>query len=156
MTISIQELLDREAIRDLLADYSVSKDLSPDLMKCVNAFHPQGTLELTNGTTFTGREAIHAFFRDLQQRRAGGPEAFSRHWLYTCRFEFPAPAEAKTISYLISFTETGLDQLCTYRDDLVKEGDAWTIKHRKISMEFLNTDSRLDLPFTVARVKRSQ
>jgi hypothetical protein len=155
MSITVQELLDREMIRDVLADYSVTKDLVTDLGPSVGAFHPDGALERTDGVVLRGRSAIHDFFLELQKRRAGGAEVFARHWLYPCRFSFPSPDEAKTVTYLISFTETGLDQLCTYFDEFVKEDGRWYINYRRITMEYLDNASRLELPFTVSRVRRS-
>jgi hypothetical protein len=155
MSLTVQELLDREMIRDTLSDYSVTKDLGLSLQPSVDAFHPDGSLQTTNGRIRRGRKEIESFFRDLADRRRGGEEVFARHWLYPCQFKFLSPDTAETVTYMIALTERGLDQVVTYRDQLVKEHDRWYIMFRRISIEYQIAHSRLDLPDMVVRTRQS-
>jgi hypothetical protein len=155
VSLTIEELLDREMIRDVLADYSVSRELGSDLSASVNAFHPEGTLQRTDGHVFHGRAEIADFFSGLAKRRAGGPEVYNHHWIFPCRFSFPSPGNAETVTYMFVLTERGLDQVVTYRDSLVKEDGRWFIKSRQIDIEYITADSRLDLPNLISRNRQS-
>ena len=157
MTLTIEELLDREMIRDVLADYAVSMDLAPDTTATalVNAFHPDGVMITTDGHVYSGRAEIEGYVEGLTKKRAGGPEVYARHWKFPCRFSFPRPGHADTVTYTLVLTEKGLDQVCTHRDHLVKEEGRWYIKERRISIEYLTADSRLDLPTMVVLNRHS-
>jgi len=147
MPLTVDELLDREMIRDKLADYSVSAELgqSPDLKVAV--FHVDGVVELSDGEEHRGREAIKTLFDEIARERgaAAGPNGFGRHWIYPFRFDFKSSTETETVSYMLAFSERGFEQVVTYYDQWLKEDGTWHIKHRRIGMEYLADDSRFKL-----------
>ena len=62
MSLTIEELLNRELIRDLVADYAVAEELGQGVGPVVNVFHPDGKLELSDGSIFHGHAEIEALF----------------------------------------------------------------------------------------------
>jgi hypothetical protein len=156
VSLTIEELLCRESIRDLVADYAVAEELGQGVGPVVNAFHPDGKLELSDGSIFHGHAEIEALFTRIGKERTdrGGPDAYARHCAYTCRFDFPCATEANTVSYMLTFSECGLDQVVTYYDAFVKENDRWFIRHRRVAMEYLAAKSRLTLPTTVVHARQ--
>jgi hypothetical protein len=147
MPLTVDELLDREIIRDKLADYSVSSEIgqSPDLKVAV--FHVDAVLELSDGEEHRGREAIKTLFDEISRERgaAAGPNGFGRHWIYPFRFDFTSSSEAATVSYMLAFSERGFEQVVTYYDQWLKDDGTWHITRRRIGMEYLADDSRFKL-----------
>jgi hypothetical protein len=156
--LTIDELLNREMIRDLLADYTVAGELGQGVSPVIDAFHPEGTLELSDGSLLHGQAEIEALFTRISTERLarGGPGAYTRHCIYTCRFDFPSATVANTVSYMLAFSECGLDQVVTYYDALVKQDDRWYLWHRRVGMEYLAANSRLTLPTMVVRARQLQ
>jgi hypothetical protein len=153
MAISVSELLDREMIRDALANYSMSREIGQDPDVEVSVFREDSIEEMTDGSLYHGREEIKTLFDDIFKERtaAGGPTGFSRHWIYPFQFEFPTSGEAKTVSYMLNFSERGFEQAVTYYDDWIKDGETWYIKYRRITMEYLADGSRFKLANTVVK-----
>ncbi len=151
--MTLDELLDREMIRDTLAQYSVSRELGGEIDEAVQAFHEDGILVTSDGQVRRGHLNIMAYLAEITKGRldAAGPNAYVRHYLYTCRFTFDSATSAKTVTYMLALTENGLDQVVTYNDSLVKENDRWYITHRKIGVEYQIDGSRLKLPTMVVR-----
>jgi len=147
MAITVAELLDREAIRDALADYSMSREIGQDPDIEVSIFREDSIEEMSDGSLYHGREAIKTLFEEIFQERtaAGGPSGFSRHWIYPFRFDFASSTEATTVSYMLAFSERGFEQVVTYYDEWRKEGGAWYVKYRRIGMEYLADSSRFKL-----------
>ena len=147
MPLTLDELLDREIIRDKLADYSVSSELGGDPNLKVVVFHADGVLELSDGEEHHGREAIKTLFDEISRERgaAAGPKGFGRHWIYPFRFDFTSATEATTVSYMLAFSERGFEQVVTYYDQWVKKDGTWYVKHRRIGMEYLADGSRFKL-----------
>jgi hypothetical protein len=154
--LTIDELLDREMIRDALADYAVAGELGQGVDRTVGSFVPEGTLELSDGSLYRGHAEIRALFERIGTERdeAGGPDAYTRHVVYTARFDFPSPTEANTVSYMLAFSEHGLDQVVTYYDALVKRDGRWLLWHRRVAVEYLTRNSRLTLPTMVVRARQ--
>lgn len=153
MAISVTELIDRETIRDALADYTMSREIGQDPDVEVSVFREDSIEEMTDGSLYHGREAIKTLFDEIFQERsaAAGPNGFSRHWICPFRFEFPSPGEAKTVSYMICFSERSFEQVVTYYDDWIKDGESWYIKYRRVTMEYLANGSRFKLANTVIK-----
>jgi hypothetical protein len=156
VSLTIDELLDREMIRDALADYAVAGELDEGVDRTVSSFHAEGTLELSDGSLYRGHAEIQALFERIGRERAeaGGPDAYTRHVVYTCRFDFTSSTEANTVSYMLAFSEHGLDQVVTYYDALVKRDNRWLLSHRRVAVEYLTRNSRLTLPTMVVRARQ--
>lgn len=141
MTMTLEDLLAREAIRDILAKYNVSGDR----LKCEDyaaCFTGDGVIE-SQGVTpdrafrFEGRAAILAW----QQRwREGGggvhAATFVRHHLSTSKIDLTGPGTARARTYWAAWTDIGPDHAGYYLDSFRKEGGEWLIAHRTVRLDW--------------------
>jgi hypothetical protein len=147
--MNLQELLDREGIRQTLANYTMAGDrLRVD--DFLATFTPDAIFE-SEGVTreksfrYSGREAIKAF---MQGWGRGSHDAspvhqakFIRHHLATCQIELTGPQTAKSRTYWVAYTNLGPDHCGYYVDEFRKVGDQWLIAHRKVREDWMAHDS---------------
>lgn len=61
---------------------------------------------------------------------------FIRHNLTTCQINLTGPDSARARTYFIVFTEIGPDHMGTYNDELIRRGDDWLFRHRRIALDW--------------------
>ena len=156
------ELVARERIRDTLAQYTWSGDAFR-LEEMVEAFCPDGTLEVRGQPPYVGRDAIIAFLGggtggDDEERRkarlaeaeAAGVRRIVRHTVANLRFLELTPEQATVATYFTVVTQIGLDHCGRYRDTLVPVGDRWLLQHRYVSTDWRAPDSVMAAPSAVS------
>ena len=141
--MDIQELLNREAIRQTQARYNTGGD-SVNYDELGSAFTEDGVILLAGGGfSHEGRQAIIEGMRGKAVARgAGQPGIFQRHQLTTSRVEFLGANEAKGRTYFFVVTELGPDHSGVYYDEFRRVGDSWQISKREIALEWRRAGSR--------------
>ena len=144
MTVEMWELVAREQIRDTLARYNWSGDAGR-LEGLAETFCVDGVLEIRGGKPLRGRSEIVAFLGGVSGNIAANVDVkpVVRHNLANVSFTALTPDEAQVSSYFTVVTHIGLDHFGRYRDTLVSDGDAWLIKHRKVSTDWAAADSAM-------------
>lgn len=138
------ELVARERIRDTLARYNWSGDAGR-LDGLAATFCVDGILEIRGFTPLRGRLEIAAFLGGVTGKIAveAGVKPIVRHNVANVLFTEVAPGQARVDSYFTVVTHIGLDHCGRYRDLLVPVGDAWLIKHRKVSTDWAAPESAM-------------
>ena len=138
---TLEDLLAREAIRDVMAKYNHSGDSlrAEDFAAC---FTEDGILESAaeGGFHYASRAEILAWQTSW---RSGPPSVetprgakFVRHNLTTSRIELTGPDSAKARTYWVVMTDIGPDHCGVYTDVFRKVGGEWLIAHRKVRTEW--------------------
>lgn len=147
--MTLEEMLDREAIRATMARYTMAGDrLREDEFAAV--FTADAILE-TDGVApedafrYEGREQIRTWISRWRDRPAEAGKAhkatFVRHHLTTCLIEFTGPGEAKARTYWTAFTDIGPDHGGYYLDVFRNSGADWLIAHRRIREDWRSPNS---------------
>jgi hypothetical protein len=136
------ELVAREQIRDTLARYNWSGDAGR-VEGLAETFCVDGVLEVRGVEPLRGRSEIAAFLGGVTGNIASNVDVkpVVRHNVANVLFTALTPDEAQVSSYFTVVTQIGLDHFGRYRDTLVPDGDAWLIKHRKVSTDWAASDS---------------
>ncbi|OBG99239.1 hypothetical protein A5697_13985 [Mycobacterium sp. E3251] len=131
------ELVARERIRDTLARYNWSGDAGR-LEDLAETFCADGVLEIRGVEPLRGRSAIVAFLGGITGNVAAGARVkpVVRHNVTNVLFTALHADRAEVSSYFTVYTNAGLDHFGRYRDTLVPDGDAWLIRHRKVSTDW--------------------
>ncbi|MDO3639582.1 nuclear transport factor 2 family protein [Mycolicibacterium arseniciresistens] len=143
------ELVAREQIRDTLARYHWAGDAGriDDLTR---TFCPDGTLEVRNVATMSGRREIAAFLGGVTApaRPGSAPDLrrIVRHNLSNTQFLQLTPESALVASYFTVITEIGLDHCGRYRDTLTPHDGEWLIQRRFVSTDWRASDSTMASP----------
>jgi SnoaL-like domain len=142
--VEMWELAAREQIRDTLARYNWSGDAGR-LDGLAETFCTDGVLEIRGFAPLRGRSEIVAFLGgvtgDIADKLDVNPVV--RHNLANVLFTGLTREQANVSSYFTVLTHIGLDHFGRYRDTLVPEGDAWLIKHRKVSTDWAAPNSTM-------------
>jgi hypothetical protein len=137
------ELLAREAIRDVIARYNHAGDRGR-LDELVRCFAEDGALELEGEAPLRGRAAIHAHLSGVAARLAANTaRATLRHHVSSLRIEVQGAGAAEAWSYFSVFTEIGLDHWGRYGDRLVRRGDEWLFALRRVRVDGASPGSRM-------------
>ena len=135
--MTIEEMLDREAIRLLMATYTINGDRGR-IDGLVDAFADDGILEFS-GEQSRGRSAI--------AQRLGTPDrprdpqhSFTRHNLTSSLVEL-AGETATGRTYFQVMTDIGLDHHGHYADRSERTGAGWRIAHRQVRIDWQSPDS---------------
>jgi hypothetical protein len=147
MTMEMWELVAREQIRDTLARYNWSGDAGR-LDGLAETFCVDGVLEIRGAEPLRGRSEITAFLGGVTGKIAVDSDVkpVVRHNVANILFTALTPDEAQVACYFTVATHRGLDHFGRYRDTLVPDGDAWLIKHRKVSTDWAAADSAMARP----------
>lgn len=139
-----EDLLAREAIRDVIARYTISGDRLriDDFAAC---FTSDGILEsdgvpAERAFRFAGREAIRAWQTEWRDRALSGQSVhaaqFVRHHLTTSQVEVVGPDCATARTYWQAWTQIGPDHAGHYVDRLRKVNGRWRIAHRRVRLDW--------------------
>lgn len=135
--MTIEEVADREAIRQLMARYNTSGDRAR-IDELVATFASDGVLEFS-GEASRGRDAIKA--RLTTSRAPRHPKhTVTRHHLTTSYVEVDGGA-ASARTYFHVLTDIGLDHHGHYVDRLVKIDGAWLFVHRSVRIDGQSPES---------------
>jgi hypothetical protein len=133
--MTVEELLAREEIRQLLATYSIAGDRA-DYATMASVFAEDGILD--GASHRVGREAIIHSLAD-RPTTASGPDrpiGFSRHCLTTSLVTFQSAESASGRTYFIVFTDSGPDHVGVYVDRFAKIEGRWMIQHRDARIDW--------------------
>ncbi|PNU02772.1 nuclear transport factor 2 family protein [Novosphingobium guangzhouense] len=139
--MTIEDLLSREAIRDLMARYTIAGDRLrvEDFLACFTHDAVIESERVPPDRLFRheGRTAI----RNWQERwRSAGEGAhgatFVRHHLSTSAVTLLGPDDAEARTYWTAWTDIGPDHAGHYLDRLRKVDGAWLIAHRRIRLDW--------------------
>lgn len=143
-TMTVDELLAREAIRRTMADYTMAGDrLRTD--DFVSVFTEDAVLESegvpqTDAFRYAGRAEIRAWISRWSRPGDSAPPThaatFIRHHLSTCQIELTASDAAKARTYWTAYTDIGADHCGYYLDAFRREGGRWLIAHRRIRLDW--------------------
>lgn len=143
--MDLQELFDREAIRKVLAAYTMAGDrLRVEEFAAV--FTQDGVFESENVAKekcfrYTGREAIKEFIsgwgRETKLTNPSNRANFVRHHLSSCQIDLTGADAAKSRTYWVAFTNLGPDHCGYYLDDFRKVGGEWLIANRKVREDWV-------------------
>ncbi len=146
--MTIHEVIAREAIRHTIMSYTIGGD-SRNAEMFAPLFADDAIFEFEAwpplpGFYRVGREEIDPQARwdayTATEKEHGG-SSFQRHNITTCRIELTGPDTAKAHSSFIVMTDIGPDHSGFYTDDLVRQGDRWVFKHRRIKLDWRHEDS---------------
>lgn len=139
--MTVDELLAREAIRDLMARYTTAGDRLR-IGEFVACFTADGVIESEHvpedrAFRYQGHDAIREWQeRWLLQEGATHGATFVRHHLSTSRIELTGPQTAEARTYWVAWTDIGPDHAGYYLDRFSKVEGAWLIAHRRVRMDW--------------------
>lgn len=127
MPITIDEMLDREAIRHTIASYNKAGDAN-DADGFAECFTEDGLMRgLMN---VTGREGIREW------KSKGAAPALRIHYLAASHIEFIDADHAKVRTPWMVVGANGPNHCGLYNDVLRREGDGWLIEDREIDSKW--------------------
>jgi len=141
----------REAIRDTLARYAIAVDAA-DYAMLGDCFTQDGVLVVEGGKALAGRATIVTTLSGAgwTSKHASRRDIFQRHSLSTCHILLDG-GTAKAVTYYQVMTELGLDHSGRYLDRFERHGDAWLIRERSATLDWMTPASRFARLLAVAR-----
>jgi hypothetical protein len=136
--MDLDELMAREAIRDLVARYNAGAD-GGRFDEVLELFAPDAVMDITT-EIFNGRDEIEGLFRRTQQRvldarPAPGARQYVRHFTATLQIDVEGPDAARSRCYYQVIMAHGLDHWGRYIDRYRKVDGAWRFAHRKVTTD---------------------
>ena len=147
--MTVDDLLAREAIRDMMAQFNTSGDRLKinDFVACFTEDAIMETDEVPDERAFRyeGKPAI----REWQERRldrqlddsAVHQARFVRHHLSTSKIDLTGPDSARARTYWVAWTDVGPDHAGCYLDEFRKVGVRWLIAYRQVRMDWESDES---------------
>jgi SnoaL-like domain len=130
--MELWELVARELIRETAARYAHCAD-SGRFAELVELFTADGVLEIAGREPLRGRTAIAAFLASTRSNLAATLERpYIRHHLSSLTIDVHGPDAASAHSYFLAITARGPDHWGRYRDQLVRVGERWLFRHRRV------------------------
>ena len=130
--MELWELTARERIRDTLARYAHCADTGR-FTELGALFTDDGVLEIDGRSPLQGRAAIEAFLTGTKTNIAANlTRPLIRHHVSSIHIEVHNPDSASAASYFLAITERGPDNWGRYRDRLVRVGEQWLFRHRRV------------------------
>ena len=136
--MTLDEMLDREEIRLLLATYNSEGDRGR-VDRLASVFAEDGVLQGGSGFRATGHAEIMQTLsgpRGPEDRRHRRP-AFMRHHLTTSLITFEDDKTAHGRSYFLAVTHIGPDHSGVYNDRFEKRDGRWMIAERKVRIDWV-------------------
>lgn len=134
--MTVEELLAREEIRQVMARYNMGGD-SGRREEFASVFTDEAVLT-TTGLHLEGVENIvNGIFAAVVEERADKLRPkFVRHNLTTSKITFRASDNAVGRTYFVVVTDIGLDHSGVYMDEFRKTKDGWKIARRRVHVEY--------------------
>lgn len=134
--MTIDEVVAREAIRDLVARYNANGDAGR--FDHVLALFADDAVMIVGDEQFDGRDAIRALFERTRQRvrasRSSGP-GYLRHFTSTHQVDLLDTDHGCGRCYFLVLMAHGVDHWGRYVDDYVRVGDRWLFARRVVSVD---------------------
>lgn len=131
------ELIAREAIRDLVARYNANADAGR-FAEVVELFTDDAAIELP-GEVVEGRAGIDAMFRDVRTQVAAssppGTTPHLRHFTATLQIDLIDPEHATSRCYFQVLMPEGLDHWGRYVDEYVRVDGEWRFARRRVNVD---------------------
>jgi ketosteroid isomerase-like protein len=141
--VDVDELIAREAIRDLVARYNANADAGR-FAQVVELFTDDAVIELPD-ERIEGRAAIDAMFRDVRSQVTAatptGTTPYLRHFTGTLQIDVDGGDRAASRCYFQVLMPSGLDHWGRYVDDFVQVDGQWRIARRRVSVDGRRPDS---------------
>ena len=141
--MQLDDLLAREAIRDLVARYNAYGD-SGLFDRMMELFAPDAVLEI-RGSPNEGHDEIRAVFTGVADHTSagdGGP-AYLRHCTSTHQIDLVDATTATGRCYFFVLTRVGLDHWGRYLDDYRMVDGEWRFARRRVLVDDTSPDSVL-------------
>ena len=122
----------RECIRETLARYAHFADTGR-FAELADLFTADGALEIDGRPPLNGRPAILEFLTSTKQSLSSTlKRPYIRHHVSSITIALRSPDEAEAASYFLAMTERGPDHWGRYRDVLVRAGEDWLFRQRRV------------------------
>ena len=134
--MDLDELIAREAIRDLVARYNATADTGR-FDDTIDLFAEDAVMEIGD-EVLAGREAIREMFaatRDSIAGRAGEQPAYVRHLTATLQIDLESSTTATARCYFQVLMAHGLDHWGRYLDRLGLVDGRWRFTHRRVLID---------------------
>jgi uncharacterized protein (TIGR02246 family) len=129
--MDLQQLIDREEIRALMAQYNIAGDRG-DVARLAATFAEDGVIEFSGAMT-QGRAAIAARLSAPSGKSTG--LTVVRHHLTTSEVEV-AGDTARARTYFVVLTNVGPDHHGVYLDRLARTAEGWRFVHRTVRIDW--------------------
>ena len=143
LTVTVDELIARECIRQTMARYNMAGDRlrAEDFVAVFTEDAVLETERVPEADAFRceGREAIAQWFgrwRSRDREATAQRATFIRHHLSTSQIEFSATDTARARTYWVAYSDIGPDHCGYYVDLFRKAGEQWLIAHRKVRLDW--------------------
>lgn len=133
-SMTVDELIARESIRDTLAAYNVAGDRMR-IDDFVAVFTSDAVYE-SDVFHLSGHDAIREWIVDLAAKKDGPKVRFVRHNLTTCKITISGPEDADARTYYQAWTDIGPDHCGYYLDRFRKTDGRWLIAHRTVRLDW--------------------
>jgi hypothetical protein len=140
--MTLDDLLAREGIRDLVARYNSYSDTGR-FDPLWELFADDAVMETGNAgeelTTYEGIDGIKQIFTGAQDRvqeqlATSGP-TYVRHFTSTHQIDLVDPDHATGRCYFAVIIDDGLDHWGRYVDRYVRIDDRWRFEHRRVTVD---------------------
>lgn len=142
----MSELEDREAIKQLIATYTVLGDrgrvedmawiFAEDARLMTSAWIAEGRAGIIKALGGVGAER-----KETAPMPAAGHRRIMRHHLTTCLISFQSPDDASGRTYWINYTEAGADHSGLYADTFQRRDGEWRIVTREVRRDWVHPES---------------
>lgn len=146
MAMDVDELIAREAIRDLVARYNANGD-SGRFVQVMELFAPDSVMEIIGDRVYTGHDEILSIFTGTADRltdaadgEGSGSTATAspkrvRHFVGTHQIDLVDADHARGRAYVQVLTDIGLDHWGLYVDEYVRRDGRWFIGRRTVTID---------------------
>lgn len=148
MTMTLQELSDREELRMLIATLAQDGDIQNMDSYC-GCYTEDGILELPIFKAQT-RDAIRASLTGDPAGRAA--RRIVRHNITSSKITLTGPDSARGRSYFLVYYGPGADHMGHYEDVFQRVDGRWQVKHRKVNIDWMSETS-MSAPTAAERAK---
>jgi len=134
--MDVDELIAREAIRDLVNRYNSTAD-SGRFDETVDLFAPDAVME-TLDETHDGRDAIRAMFEGVKgsfATFAGDATRYMRHFTWTLQIDVVSATTARSRCYYQVLMPQGLDHWGRYIDEFAVDDGRWVFSRRRVTVD---------------------
>jgi SnoaL-like domain len=146
--MTLDDLLAREGIRDLVARYNSYSDTGR-FEPLWELFAEDAVMETgdagTELTVYPGREGIKRIFLGAKERvneQLDRPQStYIRHFTATHQIDLVDADNATGRCYFAVIIDNGLDHWGRYVDRYVRIDDSWKFAHRRVTIDGRNPDS---------------
>ena len=133
--MELDQLIAREAIREIVAAYSHHAD-SGRFDELVALFAADGVLDIKGEPVVAGHDAIRAYLGGVGRNLAGtSTTRMIRHFVTNLRIELSSTTEATGACYFLVVTDGGVDHWGRYRDEYTRQGDGWFFARRTVTTD---------------------